>query len=100
ARAGPLAHPLHLAQERRGKARLVHRLVTDMAVEVAIRTLGRTERPVHVDSKACLVIVRIHLLSRAFANSWKARARCDSACSSPGFQPCFSSELISPKVRS
>ncbi len=33
------------------------------------------------------------------ANSLKARARCDRASACPGFQPCFSSALISPKVR-
>lgn len=36
------------------KARLVDRLMTDMAVEVAIGAFGGTERPMHVDTKTGL----------------------------------------------
>jgi hypothetical protein len=37
--------------------------------------------------------------SRARANFWNARARCDKAVEPSAGIPCFSSELISPKVR-
>src|ERR1700733_14321212 len=38
--------------------------------------------------------------SRACANFWNARARCDRASEPSRGIPCFSCELISPKVRS
>jgi hypothetical protein len=38
--------------------------------------------------------------SRARANFWNARARCDRASEPSAGMPCFSSALISPKVRS
>src|ERR1700722_6196656 len=37
--------------------------------------------------------------SRASANFWNARARCDRASEPSAGMPCFSSALISPKVR-
>ena len=36
---------------------------------------------------------------QAWANFWKALARCDRASDPSGGMPCFSSALISPKVR-
>src|SRR5205085_1220404 len=96
--------------ERTRKTLLVDRLVADMAVEVAIRALGRTERPVDVDAETRAAVEQHgHLESNrdgpnraksslACANFWKARARCDNAVGWPGFQPCFSSAVISPKV--
>ena len=49
-------------REGAGKALLVHRLVADMAVEVAIGALGRAERPMDVDAEArfaCSVNIRV-----------------------------------------
>ena len=40
------------AREGREKALLVHRLVANMAVEVAIGAFGGAERPVHIHTKA------------------------------------------------
>ena len=83
------------------KARLVDRLMADMAVEVAIGAFGRAEWPMDVDAEAGLALSASHAEpSLARANFWKARARCDSASACPGFQPCFSSAVISPKVLS
>src|SRR5262249_19577881 len=92
-RAG--AHGGELGRKGCGEALLVHRLMADVAVEVAIRAFGGTERPVNIDAEAGIVHVAASL---ARANFWKARARCERASASPGFQPCFSSAVISPNV--
>ena len=116
-RAGHLAHLGHLGQEGGDEARLIDRLMPDMAVEIAIGAFGRAEGPMHIDPEAGLAaigqkrriaaILRIGIFTnRPYASrqvstkSLKARARCDRACGSPCFQPCFSSALISPKVMS
>src|SRR4051794_12334806 len=41
-----------LAPERRDEARLVHRLMPHMAVEIAIGAFGQAERPVQVNAEA------------------------------------------------
>ncbi len=49
----------HLGQEGGYETWLVHALVADMAVEVAIGAFGRAERPVHIDAEA-----RIHAVGQ------------------------------------
>jgi hypothetical protein len=44
----------HFLQEGGSEALLVHGLMADMAVEVAIGALGSTERPMHVDPETGL----------------------------------------------
>ena len=88
-----------LPLEGRDKAVLIDRLVPDVGIEVAIGALGRAEGPVHIDAEAA-VRGGGHSCSRqAFEKVTKARARCDRA-GVVADQPCFSAEVISPKVRS
>ena len=84
-----------------------------MAVEVAIRAFREAEGPMHVDAEAGidggmglpqarLLEDRAHERDRqARASLAKARARCDNPPSPAAIQsmPCFSSAVISPKVR-
>ncbi len=92
-----------------GKARLIDRLVPDMAVEIAIGALRGTERPVQIDAEAGFAVIAIDAAEKVeirrqcespvSTKSLKARARCDSAPPSPGPPLAFSSASISPKVR-
>ncbi len=89
----------------RGEARLVGRLMPDMAVEIAIGALRRAEGPVDIDAEGRGAFryrdkpAHDAGAESRSAKSRKARARCESGAPAPGFQPCFSSALISPKVR-
>src|SRR5690606_2401606 len=96
------AKPFDLFREGGGKALLIHRLVADMGVEIAIGAFGGAERPMHIHAenwRASGVHARGSAKQRP-ASAMKARARCESPW--PVFQstPCFSSALISPNVRS
>src|SRR5690606_34136885 len=100
ARPGALPHCRKLARKGACIALLVDAAMAHMAVEVAIGTLGRAERPVQIDAKAGIVRAA-HASNSALASSAKARVRCDRPSpSGPPPRPCFSSEVISPKVRS
>src|SRR5690606_31540688 len=86
ARTGALAHVCHFAREGGCKTLLIDLLVPDMAVEVAIRAFGGTERPVHIDPEAGAAAIRDHALSsKARLNFSNARARCDKG----SVVPCF-----------
>ena len=80
---GQLREVFKLARERGRKARLVRRLMADVAVEIAIRALRRAERPMHIDAESgCALgnVDRRALSARpdgARARSLNARARCD-----------------------
>src|SRR5690606_9528781 len=72
--AGPLArtsagaHRRHLAFESGSETLLIHGLMADMAVEVAIGAFGRAEGPMHIDAESRrLIRSRCHTPSRARA---------------------------------
>ncbi|GJE60415.1 hypothetical protein MPOCJGCO_2527 [Methylobacterium trifolii] len=117
-RAG--GHVRDLGPEGGQVARLVHGGVADVAVEVAIGALRGAEGPVQVDAEARVAgrmvgAGRFHdgwdvrarrpngnqpgRRRQARAKSTKARARCERALPLCQSTPCFSSAVISPKVR-
>ena len=82
------------AKARTNRSSSIGRM-TDVAVEVAIRTFRQAERPMHIDAEGWLCQRPSRQISASFT---KARARCDSPRPSGG-RPCFSLLVISPKVR-
>ena len=89
---------VELAQQRAPPPRLIDAL-PDMAVEVAVGTLGEAERPVHIEGER---LRRSRRRRFGLANHDRAGRKAAASCSKARalwVSGCFSSGTISPKLR-